>query len=180
MKMPFTNVAAKAILFLHRLLICFQCVEALLEPLNLHPVESKTIMDKFAAVGILQVNTRATIVWCYFLSYCHLKVLVLNGNCVYNVWHMPMLDSNLRWPYWHACIGPTFEVHQSSDVGCRRLRGGMGPADQVQLHTPMVNVLMCTHRTDMKHMRQYGVAHLRFLCSLWNLLRWLGSLVSFS
>ncbi|XP_017696784.1 putative pre-16S rRNA nuclease isoform X2 [Phoenix dactylifera] len=31
-----------------------KCVEALLDPLNLHPVESKTIMDKFAAVGILQ------------------------------------------------------------------------------------------------------------------------------
>ncbi|KAL6013231.1 hypothetical protein ACLOJK_003723 [Asimina triloba] len=31
-----------------------KCVEALLKPLNLHPVESKTIMDKFAAVGILQ------------------------------------------------------------------------------------------------------------------------------
>ncbi|WOL17101.1 hypothetical protein Cni_G25890 [Canna indica] len=31
-----------------------KCVEALLEPLDLHPVEAKTIMDKFAAVGILQ------------------------------------------------------------------------------------------------------------------------------
>lgn len=31
-----------------------KCVEALLHPLNLHPVEHKTIMDKFAAVGILQ------------------------------------------------------------------------------------------------------------------------------
>ncbi|KAJ0962588.1 hypothetical protein J5N97_027710 [Dioscorea zingiberensis] len=31
-----------------------KCVEALLNPLNLHPVESKTITDKFAAVGILQ------------------------------------------------------------------------------------------------------------------------------
>ncbi|KAK3012553.1 hypothetical protein RJ639_009344 [Escallonia herrerae] len=29
-------------------------VELLLKPLNLHPVQSKTIMDKFAAVGILQ------------------------------------------------------------------------------------------------------------------------------
>lgn len=31
-----------------------KCVEALLQPLNLHHVESKTILDKFAAVGILQ------------------------------------------------------------------------------------------------------------------------------
>lgn len=31
-----------------------KCVEALLEPLNIHPVEVKTILDKFAAVGILQ------------------------------------------------------------------------------------------------------------------------------
>ncbi|CAN6443161.1 unnamed protein product [Victoria cruziana] len=31
-----------------------KCVEALLRPLNLHPVESKTIIDKFAAVAILQ------------------------------------------------------------------------------------------------------------------------------
>ncbi|XP_042473014.1 putative pre-16S rRNA nuclease [Zingiber officinale] len=31
-----------------------KCVEALLEPLDLHPVKSKTIVDKFAAVGILQ------------------------------------------------------------------------------------------------------------------------------
>ncbi|XP_074558044.1 uncharacterized protein LOC141814033 [Curcuma longa] len=31
-----------------------KCVEALLEPLDLRPVESKTIIDKFAAVGILQ------------------------------------------------------------------------------------------------------------------------------
>ncbi|XP_010271789.1 PREDICTED: uncharacterized protein LOC104607779 isoform X1 [Nelumbo nucifera] len=31
-----------------------KCVELLLKPLNLHPVESKTILDKFAAVGILQ------------------------------------------------------------------------------------------------------------------------------
>ncbi|XP_021890634.1 uncharacterized protein LOC110809185 [Carica papaya] len=30
-------------------------VELLLKPLNLHPVQAKTIMDKFAAVGILQV-----------------------------------------------------------------------------------------------------------------------------
>ncbi|PON84594.1 Polynucleotidyl transferase, ribonuclease H-like superfamily protein [Trema orientale] len=29
-------------------------VELLLKPLNLHPVHSKTIVDKFAAVGILQ------------------------------------------------------------------------------------------------------------------------------
>ncbi|XP_062074301.1 uncharacterized protein LOC133778408 [Humulus lupulus] len=29
-------------------------VEMLLKPLNLHPVHSKTIVDKFAAVGILQ------------------------------------------------------------------------------------------------------------------------------
>uniref|UniRef100_A0A2N9J360 YqgF/RNase H-like domain-containing protein n=1 Tax=Fagus sylvatica TaxID=28930 RepID=A0A2N9J360_FAGSY len=29
-------------------------VEILLKPLNLHPVQSKTIVDKFAAVGILQ------------------------------------------------------------------------------------------------------------------------------
>lgn len=29
-------------------------VELLLKPLNLHPVQAKTIMDKFAAVGILQ------------------------------------------------------------------------------------------------------------------------------
>ena len=32
-----------------------QNVELLLKPLNLHPVQSKTIIDKFAAVGILQV-----------------------------------------------------------------------------------------------------------------------------
>ncbi|URD79822.1 Uncharacterized protein family (UPF0081) [Musa troglodytarum] len=31
-----------------------KCVEALLEPLDLNPVKSKTIKDKFAAVGILQ------------------------------------------------------------------------------------------------------------------------------
>nr|XP_029117177.1 putative pre-16S rRNA nuclease isoform X2 [Elaeis guineensis]XP_029117178.1 putative pre-16S rRNA nuclease isoform X2 [Elaeis guineensis] len=31
-----------------------KCVQALLDPLKLHPVESKTIIDKFAAVGILQ------------------------------------------------------------------------------------------------------------------------------
>ncbi|KAG0474044.1 hypothetical protein HPP92_015901 [Vanilla planifolia] len=31
-----------------------KCVEALLYPLNLHPIEHKTITDKFAAVGILQ------------------------------------------------------------------------------------------------------------------------------
>ncbi|XP_034704758.1 putative pre-16S rRNA nuclease isoform X3 [Vitis riparia] len=31
-----------------------QNVELLLKPLNLHPVQSKTILDKFAAVGILQ------------------------------------------------------------------------------------------------------------------------------
>ncbi|KAJ6814937.1 putative pre-16S rRNA nuclease isoform X1 [Iris pallida] len=30
------------------------CVEALLESVNLHPVTYKTILDKFAAVGILQ------------------------------------------------------------------------------------------------------------------------------
>lgn len=34
-----------------------QNVELLLKPLNLHPVQSKTILDKFAAVGILQVIT---------------------------------------------------------------------------------------------------------------------------
>jgi hypothetical protein len=27
----------------------------MLKPLNLHPVQAKTIIDKFAAVGILQV-----------------------------------------------------------------------------------------------------------------------------
>ncbi|KAM4119237.1 hypothetical protein ACJW30_03G044500 [Castanea mollissima] len=32
-------------------------VELLLKPLNLHPVQSKTIIDKFAAVGILQGYT---------------------------------------------------------------------------------------------------------------------------
>nr|GMC87333.1 putative pre-16S rRNA nuclease isoform X2 [Ipomoea batatas] len=31
-----------------------QSVEMLLKPLNLHPVQSKTIVDKFAAVEILQ------------------------------------------------------------------------------------------------------------------------------
>ena len=31
-------------------------MESLLHPLDLHPVESKTIIDKFAAVGILQVK----------------------------------------------------------------------------------------------------------------------------
>ncbi|KAJ3696170.1 hypothetical protein LUZ60_001547 [Juncus effusus] len=31
-----------------------KCVEALLEPLDLHPFVVKTMMDKFAAVGILQ------------------------------------------------------------------------------------------------------------------------------
>ncbi|CAA6657472.1 unnamed protein product [Spirodela intermedia] len=31
-----------------------KCVESLLHPLDLHPVEAKTMMDKFAAVGILQ------------------------------------------------------------------------------------------------------------------------------
>ncbi|XP_020257690.1 putative pre-16S rRNA nuclease isoform X2 [Asparagus officinalis] len=31
-----------------------KCVEALLQPLDLHPVEFKTTLDKFAAVGILQ------------------------------------------------------------------------------------------------------------------------------
>lgn len=33
----------------------YQCVESLLKPLNLQPVPYKTIVDKFAAVGILQV-----------------------------------------------------------------------------------------------------------------------------
>ena len=32
-----------------------QNVELLLKPLNLHPVQSKAIIDKVAAVGILQV-----------------------------------------------------------------------------------------------------------------------------
>ncbi|OAY80008.1 hypothetical protein ACMD2_16115, partial [Ananas comosus] len=32
----------------------FECVEALLAPLNFNPVLSKTMTDKFAAVGILQ------------------------------------------------------------------------------------------------------------------------------
>lgn len=36
-------------------MICTQNVELLLKPLDLHPVLSKTMMDKFAAVGILQV-----------------------------------------------------------------------------------------------------------------------------
>ncbi|KAJ1698315.1 hypothetical protein LUZ63_006827 [Rhynchospora breviuscula] len=31
-----------------------RCVETLLEPLDINPVDAKTIMDKFAAVGILQ------------------------------------------------------------------------------------------------------------------------------
>ncbi|XP_078430292.1 polynucleotidyl transferase, ribonuclease H-like superfamily protein [Wolffia australiana] len=31
-----------------------KCVESLIHPLDLHPVEAKTIIDKFAAVGILQ------------------------------------------------------------------------------------------------------------------------------
>uniref|UniRef100_A0A1D1YDT2 Putative Holliday junction resolvase n=1 Tax=Anthurium amnicola TaxID=1678845 RepID=A0A1D1YDT2_9ARAE len=31
-----------------------KCVESLLHPLALHPVEAKTMSDKFAAVGILQ------------------------------------------------------------------------------------------------------------------------------
>lgn len=30
-------------------------MELLLKPLSFHPVQSKTIIDKFAAVGILQV-----------------------------------------------------------------------------------------------------------------------------
>lgn len=36
-------------------MICTQNVELLLKPLNLHPVLAKTMIDKFAAVGILQV-----------------------------------------------------------------------------------------------------------------------------
>lgn len=50
----FSNVIARIISL--PIIDCSQCVEALLEPLNLHPVESKTIVDKFAAVGILQVR----------------------------------------------------------------------------------------------------------------------------
>ena len=34
-----------------------QNVELLLQPLNLHSVQAKSILDKFAAVGILQVIT---------------------------------------------------------------------------------------------------------------------------
>lgn len=50
----FSNVAARVLSL--PIIDCLQCVEALLEPLDLHPVESKTIVDKFAAVGILQVR----------------------------------------------------------------------------------------------------------------------------
>ncbi|KAL9406451.1 hypothetical protein Peur_003423 [Populus x canadensis] len=35
-------------------LCCLQNVELLVKPLDLHPVHAKSIMDKFAAVGILQ------------------------------------------------------------------------------------------------------------------------------
>jgi hypothetical protein len=38
-----------------------QTVEFLLERLNLHPVDKKAAMDKFAAVGILQVRTNLLI-----------------------------------------------------------------------------------------------------------------------
>ncbi|XP_020578289.1 uncharacterized protein LOC110023305 isoform X2 [Phalaenopsis equestris] len=38
-----------------------KCVEALLQPLNLHPVEHKTIIDKFAAVGILQEDCKGSV-----------------------------------------------------------------------------------------------------------------------
>lgn len=36
-------------------IVCLQNVELLLKPINIHPVQAKTIVDKFAAVGILQV-----------------------------------------------------------------------------------------------------------------------------
>lgn len=52
----FSNVVARIISF--PIFDRSQCVEALLEPLDLRPVESKTIIDKFAAVGILQVRHR--------------------------------------------------------------------------------------------------------------------------
>ncbi|PKA61014.1 putative holliday junction resolvase [Apostasia shenzhenica] len=58
------------------------CVEALLQPLNLHPVEQKTVSDKFAAVGILQAlldieSPRATQHNCFgeyaYLPWIYLK-----------------------------------------------------------------------------------------------------------
>ncbi|GKB92158.1 putative pre-16S rRNA nuclease isoform X2 [Tanacetum coccineum] len=44
---------------------CFSTknVEVLLKPLNFHPIETKTISDKFAAVGILQVHTKLNHKW---------------------------------------------------------------------------------------------------------------------
>lgn len=38
-------------------------MELLLKPLSFHPVQSKTIIDKFAAVGILQVVLQ--VLFCY-------------------------------------------------------------------------------------------------------------------
>lgn len=45
-------------------------MELLLKPLSFHPVQSKTIIDKFAAVGILQV-----VVCSLLLHGIHKKVL---------------------------------------------------------------------------------------------------------
>lgn len=45
-------------------------MELLLKPLSFHPVQSKTIIDKFAAVGILQVVLQVLL-----LHGIHKKVL---------------------------------------------------------------------------------------------------------
>lgn len=49
--------------------IFLQSVELLLNPLDLHPVEYKTILDKFAAVGILQVPFYSSLSCVTFISF---------------------------------------------------------------------------------------------------------------
>ncbi|GAB2300941.1 hypothetical protein Dimus_034976 [Dionaea muscipula] len=53
--------------------------ELLLNPLNLHPVEAKTIIDKYAAAGILQMNIRCIPIWC---SNCDILSLIASEGYV--------------------------------------------------------------------------------------------------
>lgn len=62
------------LVLLHAHVITFsslQNVELLLKPLALHPVECKSVVDKFAAVGILQVKEA------YLYSYSMRYQLIL-------------------------------------------------------------------------------------------------------
>lgn len=67
---------------------CFprQNVEYLLKPLNFHPVQCKTIIDKFAAVGILQVseNLKLSFEFSFFwnlLVICFLTWYLRERSC---------------------------------------------------------------------------------------------------